>query len=207
MDSKGDEEEEKEAVVAPPHAVVHPGTVVVEGLNTVVADGTVRASRGSVELTGATPLHSDCDTANFDASVKGSSGVFLRHLGRLRVGSGVEEGGKGEVDDGKEGEDAFVDRNEPRQRRQLGQQLPAGECEEGGRCNEEEKPSEYGWPVLRRTFTATHPDLSSSLESGNHRLILRARGGRSPVDSTPTASPSLAVGLSQPPIQSLWDCP
>ena len=39
-----DEEHEEVAVVAPPDAVVHPGAVVVEDLDAVVAHGAVRAS-------------------------------------------------------------------------------------------------------------------------------------------------------------------
>lgn len=46
------EEEEKVAVVPPADAVVHPGTVVVEVLDTVVTDGTVGAPWGPVEATG-----------------------------------------------------------------------------------------------------------------------------------------------------------
>ena len=54
---EGEEEHEEVSVVPPADAVVDPGAVVVEYLDTVVADGTVGTARRPVKLTRHAPLH------------------------------------------------------------------------------------------------------------------------------------------------------
>ena len=56
---EGDEEEVEVAVVALAHAVPDPGTVVVEPLDAVVADGAVRGAGRSEDLAGEAVLELD----------------------------------------------------------------------------------------------------------------------------------------------------
>ena len=63
---EGDEEEVEVAVVALPHAVAHPGTVVVEPLHAVVADGAVRGPRRTEDLAGEAVLELDRLVAHHD---------------------------------------------------------------------------------------------------------------------------------------------
>ena len=57
VDGEGDEEHEEVAVVPAADTVVDPGAVVVEYLDTIVADAAVGTSGRPVKLAGHTPLH------------------------------------------------------------------------------------------------------------------------------------------------------
>jgi len=97
VNGERDEEEEEETVIPFPDAVVHPWAMMVEFLNTVVADRAMGASRGTVKLTGVAPLHSDSDSSDFHVLVQRRAKVVLWQLCGLRMGSRVEKRGKGEV--------------------------------------------------------------------------------------------------------------
>jgi len=84
-----DEEEEKETVVSFSDAIVYPWTMMVEFLNAVVANRAMRASRGTVKLTGVAPLHSDSDSSDFHVFVQRRSKVVFRNLGSLRMSSRI----------------------------------------------------------------------------------------------------------------------
>lgn len=105
------EEEEEVAVVSPADAVVHPRTVVVKVLDTVVADGAVGAARRPVEATGRTPLHPDLDPSDLHRLVERSTEVILLVFVLLssREDAGVHERGHAEVSQNKEEDDSIVD--------------------------------------------------------------------------------------------------
>ena len=71
VESEGDEEHEEVPVVPPPDAVVDPGAVMVKYLDAVITHTAVATSRGSVELTGHTPFHSDLTTQRLYSSPNG----------------------------------------------------------------------------------------------------------------------------------------
>lgn len=108
-----EKEQEEVSVVPSPDAVVHPGTVVIELLDTVVTDGAVRASRRSVEATCRTPLHPNLDPSDLHRFIKRSSEIILFVL--VLLGSWedarVHEGGHTEVRQNKEEDDSIVDRH------------------------------------------------------------------------------------------------
>lgn len=64
------QEEEEEPIVATPDAIVHPRTMVIERLDAVIADGTVRAARWPVELTRHAPLHAHGNAVDFGVLVE-----------------------------------------------------------------------------------------------------------------------------------------
>lgn len=98
MKGERDEEEEEKTVISFSDAIVHPRTVMVEFLDTVVANGAMRASRGTVKLTGVAPLHSNSDATDFHVLVERSAEVILWNFRRLlRVSSRIKKRGKGEV--------------------------------------------------------------------------------------------------------------
>lgn len=98
MKGERDEEEEEKTVISFSDAIVHPRTVMVEFLDTVVANGAMRASRGTVKLTGVAPLHSNSDATDFHVLVERSAEVILWNIRRLlRVSSRIKKRGKGEV--------------------------------------------------------------------------------------------------------------
>jgi hypothetical protein len=110
---EGDEEHEEVAVVPPTYAIVDPGTVVVEDLDAVVADGAVAAARGTIKLAGDTPLHPHGDSVDLHVAVERGSEVIVPVF--VRTGSGyhpwIHEGGHGEVDEDEEGDDPLEDGN------------------------------------------------------------------------------------------------
>jgi hypothetical protein len=110
---EGNEEHEEVAVVSPTYAIVDPGAVVVKDLNAVVADGAVAAPRRPIELTSDTPLHPHCDSVDLHVAVQRSSEIIVSVFVRTgaRYHPWVHEGGHGEVDENKEGDDPLEDGN------------------------------------------------------------------------------------------------
>jgi len=110
---EGDEEHEEVAIVPTAYAIVDPGAVMVEDLNAVVADRAVTAARRSIELASDTPLHPHCDPVDFNVPVERSPEIVVPVF--VRTGSGyhpwIHEGGHGEVDEDKEGDDTLEDGN------------------------------------------------------------------------------------------------
>lgn len=105
------EEEEEVTVVPPADAVIHPWTVMVEVLDTVVTDGAVGTTRRPVEAAGWTPLHPDLDPSDFNSLVEGSTEIILLVL--VLLGSWedarVHECGHTEVSQNKQEDDSIVD--------------------------------------------------------------------------------------------------
>lgn len=78
-----DQEEEEVAVVAPPYAVVHPGTVVVERLYAAVAHAAVGTARRTVELACRAPLHAYCDAVDLHILVQWKPEVIILFVVQL----------------------------------------------------------------------------------------------------------------------------
>jgi hypothetical protein len=97
MNGERYEEEEEETVVSFPDAIVHPRTMMIEFLDTIVANGAMRASWGTVKLTGVAPLHSNSDSTDFHILVQRSPEIIFRNFRCLWVSSGIKKRGKGEV--------------------------------------------------------------------------------------------------------------
>ena len=70
VEGEADEEHEEVSVVPPADAVVDPGAVVVEYLDTVVADRTVGTARRPVELTRHAPLHAHLTGHRWESIIK-----------------------------------------------------------------------------------------------------------------------------------------
>ncbi len=115
VDAERDEEHEEVSVVPPADAVVHPGAVVVEHLDAVVAHGAVRAARRAVELAGDAPLHADGDAVDLHVAVERGAEVVVAVLvgAGARDHAGVHEGGQAEVHQDEQGDDALDDRHDP----------------------------------------------------------------------------------------------
>jgi len=110
---EGDQKHEEVAIIPPTYAIVDPGTVVVKDLDAVVADGAVAAPRRPIELARDTPLHPHCDSVDLHVAVQRSSEIIVSVFVRTgtRYHPWVHEGGHGEVDENKEGDDPLEDGN------------------------------------------------------------------------------------------------
>ena len=70
----------KVPIIPPADTVVDPGTVVVEGVDASVADGTVTGARWTVEFARCAPLHSDRDPIDVDVLVQRATGLVLGRI-------------------------------------------------------------------------------------------------------------------------------
>lgn len=106
-----EKEQEEVSVVPPPDTVVHPGTVVIKLLDTVVTDRAVRASWRSVEATGRTPLHPDLNPSDLHCFIQRSPEIILFVLILLSSweDARVHEGGHTKVSQDKKEDDSIVD--------------------------------------------------------------------------------------------------
>lgn len=96
-------------VVSLSNAVVHPGTVVVKALNTVITNTAVGTARWSVELAAVTPLHLDLHTINGDDPVQRMSAVILLICWLSRIYARVNKGGEEEGREYKKVQHSHVD--------------------------------------------------------------------------------------------------
>ena len=81
-------------------------------LDTVVANGAMRASRGTVKLTGVAPLHSNSDATDFHVLVERSAEVILWNFRRLLVRGREGKGINRKESRRKEGGEVRKDGNE-----------------------------------------------------------------------------------------------
>jgi len=110
VNGQGYQEHEKVSVVTTSDAVVDPRAVMVKDLDTVVADGAMRAPWWSVELARDTPLHPNGDAIDLYVLVEGCPEVVVL----VFVGLGprdhprVHERGQAKVHHHEQGDQALV---------------------------------------------------------------------------------------------------
>lgn len=107
------QEQEEVTVISPADAVIHPWTVMVKILYTVVTDGAVRAAGGSVEAASGAPLHPHLDATDLHSLIEWGAEIILLILIFLRSGedAGVHECGHAKVGEDKKEDDSIVDGN------------------------------------------------------------------------------------------------
>lgn len=172
------QEQEEVSVVPAADAVVHPGTVVVELLHTVVTDGAVGAARGSVEPAGRAPLHPHLDPSDLHRFIQRGAEVVLFVLVLLSSGedAGVHEGGHAEVCQHEQKDDAIVNRDSHGE--SLGQPRTREAEEERGGADQEEGRRGHG-DVAR----------GSEGPGRRHPRVRQGRGGRTAAPFAAAAAP------------------
>jgi len=171
VESEGDEEHEEVPVVPPPDAVVDPGAVMVKYLDAVVTHTAVATPRGSVELTGHTPFHSDRDSVDLYIPVERRPEVIVPVFVGTCPGyhARVHEGRHGEVDEDEQGDNPLEDGHSIPM---LYHNIPLDTREvEKQRCGpQQKKPCKRGGEKFCFGFTSwhlvsenlTYPNLDSS---------------------------------------------
>jgi len=106
-----DQEHEEITVVPSANAIIDPRTVMIEYLDTVVTDAAMRAPRGSIELAGDAPLHTNRDTVDLYIPVERGTEVIVSVFVRTRTRnySWVHKCSHGEVDENKKCDNSLED--------------------------------------------------------------------------------------------------